>query len=610
MARTAGAKAFSIPIGRTSSGEALALDIPRLIDTRMLIQGNSGAGKSWLLRLLAEQAGGRVQTIILDPEGEYATLREKLDMVLVGRDGEVPAEPRGAGLLARKLMELHVSSVIDLYDLRLPQRRQYVREFLESLLTLPRALWRPVLVAIDEAHLFCPERAAGESEATDAVVALMSQGRKRAICGVLLTQRLAKLHKDAAAEANNVVIGRTVLDVDQKRAGDLLGMGGNARQRLRDLKDGEFLGFGRAMSIQGVVRFVSDPVETTHPKAGQRHTLEAPQPSAVIRQVLGQLKDLTQQAEVEIRSLEQARGRIRDLERQVQARSAPEDTELRTRMADLERALAVAKGRVQAGPPKAEKVPLLTSADKRQLTSLVSKVAKVEGMVRSVQKVGERLAPLVEAIGQGSQRLARALDKADRTEHVERAQPRPSPARPLPTSMPVRSARVARAAAAPSATSSNGLTRMENVMLTALAQHPRGLTKAQVLVHSGYASSGPVSKAFAALARNGWTSHEGSSLRITAAGLDALGPFTPLPVGAALREHVLGETSTMVGAILRVLFEVYPESITKGEILSRTGYRSSGPVSKAFARLVRLAYAKATGPSRLRAADEFFEQQR
>ena len=102
MARTAGAKAFSIPIGRTSSGEALALDIPRLIDTRMLIQGNSGAGKSWLLRLLAEQAGGRVQTIILDPEGEYATLREKLDMVLVGRDGEVPAEPRGAGLLARK----------------------------------------------------------------------------------------------------------------------------------------------------------------------------------------------------------------------------------------------------------------------------------------------------------------------------------------------------------------------------------------------------------------------------------------------------------------------------------------------------------------------------
>jgi hypothetical protein len=43
---------------------------------------------------------------------------------------------------------------------------------------------------------------------------------------VLLTQRLAKLHKDAAAEANNVVIGRTVLDVDQERAGDLPGMGG------------------------------------------------------------------------------------------------------------------------------------------------------------------------------------------------------------------------------------------------------------------------------------------------------------------------------------------------------------------------------------------------
>src|SRR5262249_8294429 len=161
-----------------------------------------------------ERAAGRLQTIVLDPESEYATLREQIDMVLVGRDGEIPAEPRAAGLLARKLMELRLSAVVDLYDLRLPQRRHYVKEVLESLLSLPRSLWRPVLVVVDEAHLLCPEKAAGDSESTDAVIALMAQGRKRAICGILLTQRLAKLHKDAAAEANNVLVGRTWLDVD------------------------------------------------------------------------------------------------------------------------------------------------------------------------------------------------------------------------------------------------------------------------------------------------------------------------------------------------------------------------------------------------------------
>jgi hypothetical protein len=39
------------------------LDLPTLVDTRLLIQANSGGGKSWLLRLIAERAG--IQTIVL-----------------------------------------------------------------------------------------------------------------------------------------------------------------------------------------------------------------------------------------------------------------------------------------------------------------------------------------------------------------------------------------------------------------------------------------------------------------------------------------------------------------------------------------------------------------
>src|SRR5947207_1802430 len=84
------------------------------------------------------------------------------------------------------------------------------------------------------------ERAAGEAESTEAVIDLMSQGRKRSYCGILATQRLSKLHKDAEAETNNVLIGRTWLDLDQKRAGSLLGMERKDQLQLRDLKSGEF----------------------------------------------------------------------------------------------------------------------------------------------------------------------------------------------------------------------------------------------------------------------------------------------------------------------------------------------------------------------------------
>src|SRR2546428_7941402 len=97
--------------------ESVTFDLPTLLDTRLLVQANSGGGKSWLLRRLLEQSHGKVQQIVIDLEGEFATLREKYDYVLAGKEGDTPADPRSAGLLAKRLLELQVSAIIDLYDL-------------------------------------------------------------------------------------------------------------------------------------------------------------------------------------------------------------------------------------------------------------------------------------------------------------------------------------------------------------------------------------------------------------------------------------------------------------------------------------------------------------
>src|SRR5689334_20992375 len=248
-------------IGTVDSAKKLDVDLPRLVDTRLLIQANSGGGKSWLLRLIAERAG--IQTIVLDNEGEFASLREAVDMLLIGAAGELPANPQHAALLARRLLEYQVSAVIDLYELKLGERRRFVKLFLDALIRLPRELWRPALIILDEAHLYCPERGAGEAESADAVISLMSQGRKRGYAGVIATQRLSKLHKDAAAEANNVIIGRTWLDADQARAGDALGFSKSDRLQLRDLKQGEFYAFRPAFKPSGISYFGSDRVRTT-----------------------------------------------------------------------------------------------------------------------------------------------------------------------------------------------------------------------------------------------------------------------------------------------------------------------------------------------------------
>jgi hypothetical protein len=280
-------------LGKSGDGP-LRLDPMRLIDTRLLVQANSGGGKSWLLRLIAEKVGGKIPTIVLDPEGEFATLREKVDFLLVGPGGEVPADPRSASLLARRLLELRVSAVIDLVEMKLHDRRRFVRAFCEALRDAPKKLWRPTLIMLDEAHKYCPERSAGDAESTEAVIDLCSLGRKRGFGAVLATQRLSKLHKDAAAELSNVCIGRTILDVDAKRATDVLGMATSAKQTLRDLVPGEFFAFGPAFDATGVVRFQAGKVATTHPKAGQRHDVATPSASKAIRAVAAAKREIAE----------------------------------------------------------------------------------------------------------------------------------------------------------------------------------------------------------------------------------------------------------------------------------------------------------------------------
>jgi len=204
-----------------SLGTGHPIDVNKLVESRLLIQANSGAGKSWAIRRLLEQTYGRVPQIVLDVEGEFHTLREKFDYVLAGqKGGDCPADTKSAALLARRLLELNVSAIVDIYELGV-QRARFVRLFLESLVNAPKELWHPLIIVVDEAHMFCPE--AGQCESANAVIDLMTRGRKRGFCGVLATQRIAKLHKDAAAECNNKLIGRSALDIDMKRASAELG---------------------------------------------------------------------------------------------------------------------------------------------------------------------------------------------------------------------------------------------------------------------------------------------------------------------------------------------------------------------------------------------------
>lgn len=151
------------------------------------------------------------------------------------------------------------------------------------------------------------------------------------------------------------------------------------------------------------------------------------------------------------------------------------------------------------------------------------------------------------------------------------------------------------------------LSRFERATLIALVQHREGLSRKQILLFTRYRSSGDTSTAFAELARRECIFVGRDRLVITGKGITTLGAYAPLPLGSALRAAYLQSFTAFDSKALRVLFDEYPQSISRGEILDRTNYASSGDTSTAFARWVAIGIAVKHGRE-LVAARELFDE--
>ena len=302
------------------------IDIARLIESRMLIQANSGGGKSYAIRKLLEVTHGKVQQIVIDIEGEFSSLREKYDYILIGKgeNVDVQIDLRSAELLARKLLEVNTSAIIDLYELKPHERILFTKRFLDAMVNAPKNLWHPVLLLLDETHVFAPEGV--KSESVGSVIDFASRGRKRGYCLVAASQRPAKLNKDVAAECNNKMIGRASLDIDMDRAAKELGFTSKEdKLKLRKLEPGEFFMFGSAL-VNEVTLAKINKVKTTHPLSGQRIGFTPAPASDKVRAMLSKLIDLPQQAEQELREIADYRRKVNELERELKSFKSNKET--------------------------------------------------------------------------------------------------------------------------------------------------------------------------------------------------------------------------------------------------------------------------------------------
>lgn len=579
----------------TADRKNVGFDIAELLVTRLLIQANSGGGKSFLLRRILEQAYGKVQAIVIDPAGEFASLREKFGYVLVGEHGETPADIRSAALVAEKLLELRASAVCDLYALKPDNRHIWVQKFLAAVMNAPKRLWHPVLFIVDEAHKFCPEKGEGESEAKSEMLSLASDGRKYGFCAIFATQRLAKLDKSGASELTNVMVGPTFMDIDLERAHRALGIvqadKAAFNEQMRTIPPGHFWALGRAISKTRILVRIG-AIQTTHPTAGSgKYSAEPPPAPDKVKLLLPKLADLPKEAEEKARTEAEFKREIRELKSEL------------TVARKLQPAAAISKEDPQAARASARTIRELRTAIEDAM-KIITKINAIgfEGVNISTEEMQEALKKAADEIGriarQKIEQRQRDLErlKTEVSRLVARLEAQIGTAdEPIsvavdvvkndPVTVRVRPALPASASSRPPGEPISGdVTPAQTRILRAAAEfHAVGIpdvSKKWLAARSGAShKSSAYGNNLGALRSRGLLDYRAGQVFLTAAGQELVGPArTSLTVEemAASCKNLLTPAQR---SIFDALYQVYPKGMSRDDLAAAA---HASPTSSAF----------------------------
>lgn len=277
----------------TEAGEdtSLEMDLFKFLETRALIQASSGGGKSWLLRGIIEQTmRAQVPVWLIDPEGEYTSLREKFDVVIFGDEAaDLPCRAETMSIVLPELFDRNVSCVFDLSELGDDDQQRAVVQICQFLIGLPRPKWKPLLLALDEAQKLAPQDET--TPCKKSIADLAARGRKRGFGLLAATQSLAQFEKKITKLLLNRLIGLCIEDIEIKRAAEYIGKD-NAK-KLQEFNPGDFFAIGSALvDVRGSRQFRAGSVETTHPESTVHHAdSPVPQASGEFAKIIAALRE-------------------------------------------------------------------------------------------------------------------------------------------------------------------------------------------------------------------------------------------------------------------------------------------------------------------------------
>jgi hypothetical protein len=541
----------------------LPLDV---VTRRTAIVGQTGTGKTSTAVVLAEEAAAAgARFVVIDPTGAWYGLKSNaagdgpgVDCVVMGgHHGDVPLDEHSGQVVGELVANEGYNLVLDLDRVgdRMASwgaRQRFVADFLSALYENAHS---QVLVIFDEAHRFAPQVIRDESghaaRCLGAVIDVVALGRRKGLAAVVVTQRLARLHKDVLELCEIMVAHRL------RGTNDLKALRGWIEEAGQDVKVilGEVSGLerGRArvsaptLGIDGV--YMIRPKRTFDSSASIEVGEAAVEPKVRSQVDLGALErlmadTLERQREEDPKVL---RATIKRLTEEVEEARSIEDggssvaTDVvvahRDRIAELEGRVSVADA---------------------QVDKLTARIAELETLAGEIVED----APGFDAHARRLHVLARHLKMPGPVE-----EPHPGDTGPIEPDVPPPPPE-------PPAGGTNGhgptLKAGHLRILEALSRYrDRGLTRTELVPLASFESKRTVGDYIAYLKGVAYvTEAPDGHLALTDAGLERLGPDAPR--APLTRDDLYARRQSVLKAghrrMLEALFKAHPDGFTRKEL--------------------------------------------
>jgi uncharacterized protein len=190
------------------------------------ILGIRGSGKTNTGVVLAEELLKRKQQIVvIDPVDVWWGLKSSKDgkaagfaiPVIGGDHADVPLEAAAGIVLADFVADTQASVILSLRHLSMNDQRRFAGDFARRLYERKGQQRSPLMLLVDEADEFCPQRIPHGHEAMfGAFDRLVRRGRTSGIGVTLISQRAQVINKDVLSQVETLVGMRVLHKLDRK----------------------------------------------------------------------------------------------------------------------------------------------------------------------------------------------------------------------------------------------------------------------------------------------------------------------------------------------------------------------------------------------------------